>query len=71
MWISVDQSFFDGFDLQGQIFRVNACLGQAAGDKPDAILGRALIHVRKLAIFVLPPDLTNPFGHFLAERSAH
>src|SRR5947209_6695975 len=57
-------------DLQGQIFRVDAALGQTTGDEPQPLLRRALEHAVEFTIRADAPDRADALRHLLAERTA-
>ena len=57
-------------DLQAEIFGVDAALGKASGDEPQARLGRAHEHVAQLLALAKTPDRADPGGHLGAKELA-
>src|SRR6266850_1781624 len=50
------QPYLAGLDLQREILRVDATLGEAPGDEPQARLGGAREHVAQLLFIAESPD---------------
>ena len=65
------QSDLAGLDLQREIFRVDAALGEAAGDEPEAGLRGARIHVAQFLVLAKSPDRADAVGDLVAEQFAH
>src|SRR5581483_8454071 len=64
----VEKAFFNGLDLQGEVFRVDAALGEAAGDEPQARLRRALERVAQPLAFAEAPHRADALGRLAAEE---
>src|SRR5262249_59753963 len=58
------------FDLQRKIFRVDAALGEAAGDKPKARLRGSREHVAQLLSVAESPNRTDAASYVVAEQFA-
>src|SRR5437899_9549810 len=58
-------------DLQCEVLRVDAALGQAPGDEPEAGLRRLHEHVTQLLVLAEAPDRADAPGDRLAEQPAH
>jgi len=65
------QSNLDRFDLQRQIFRIDAALRQAAGNEPEPGLWGSCVHVAQFLSLAESPDRPNPLSDLLAEQFAH
>src|SRR5580704_10829838 len=65
------QPFLDRLDLQRQIFRVDAALGEAPGDEPEARLRRAGVHVAQFLSVAESPDRADALGDRITEQSPH
>src|SRR5262249_15960614 len=62
------QADLAGLDLQAEVFRVDAALGEAAGDEPQARLRRAHEHVAQLIPGAKAPDRPDPVGDGVTEQ---
>src|SRR5262249_58286491 len=62
------QADLAGLDLQREVFRVDAALGEAAGDEPQAGLRGAHEHVAELVPAVESPHRTDAPRDVLAEQ---
>src|SRR5262249_12705250 len=65
------QAGLAGLYLQAEILRVDAALGETAGDKPETRLGRAHEHVAQLLVIAETPDRTNAVRDIIAEQFAN
>src|SRR5437762_12694664 len=65
------QPYLAGLDLQREVLRVDAALGEAPGDEPQARLGGAREHVAQLLLVAEPPDGTDASGNVVAEQLAN
>jgi hypothetical protein len=64
---SRQQAHLAGLDLQREIFRVDAALGEAAGDEPKARLRGSREHVAQLLSVAESPNRTNAASNVVAE----
>src|SRR5882762_6054200 len=63
--------YLAGLDLQREILRVDATLGEAPGDEPQARLGGAREHVAQLLFIAESPDGADASGNLVAEQLAN
>ena len=66
-----NQALFAGLYLKGEVFGIDAALGEAARQEPKAGLSGALEHVAKLLPVAKAPDRPDTIGHAVAEQSAY
>ena len=67
---SGQQAHLAGLDLQREIFRVDAALGEAAGDEPEARLRGSREHVAQLLSVAESPNRTDAASNIIAEQFA-
>ena len=67
----MQQTHLASLDLQSEIFRVDAALGEAAGDEPEAGLRSAREHVAQLLLIAESPDRTDGRSDVVAEQLAN
>src|SRR2546430_364766 len=65
------QPYLAGLDLQREVFRVDAALGEAPGDEPQARLGGAREHVAQLLLIAESPDGADASRDLVAEQLAN
>src|SRR6202041_99900 len=66
-----NESKLAGLDLQGDDFRIDAALCEAAGNEPQPGLRRAGEHVAELMVFAKAPDRAETFFDGVAEQFSH
>src|SRR5438105_6149121 len=66
-----EQPFLAGLDLQREILRVDAALGEAPGDKPQARLRGAREHIAQLVFIAESPDGADASRNIVAEQLAN
>src|SRR4029434_2364230 len=64
-------AYLAGLYLKRQILRVDAALGQTAGDKPEAGLRGAREHVAQFLFIAESPDGANAGGNIVAKQLAN
>src|SRR6267143_2286403 len=65
------QPYLASLDLKREIFRVDATLGEAPGDEPQARLGGTREHVAQLLLIAESPDGADASGNLVAEQLAN
>src|SRR5437762_8577878 len=65
------QPYLAGLDLQREVLRVDAALGEAPGDEPQARLGGAREHVAQLLLIAESPDGADASRDIVAEQLAN
>src|SRR6266404_2687048 len=66
-----NKPFLARLDLQGEVARIDAALGQASRGEPEPVLGGRCPHVTQLALHVESPNRADTVGHAVAEIGAH
>src|SRR6187431_887795 len=64
------QSQFARLDLKAEILRIDAALGEAAGDEPQARLPGAREHIAQLLFLAKAPYRADAGRHVVAEKPA-